>query len=230
MHHRITHLLSGLVLAPLFFGCAVTSSSTSQRTPAPRSSPPALHAIDRSRPIESLIDPVNGVNQGVITGVHLRGDAPASLTMRLANLCEHTYITAKAAREMGATYVGEVTLEPWDSPASAVRSSPGGAPQVVPSPALAPDASRWNEARAVAITGANPTGQRRFTIVRIDQVDLGVGPPFGPVDALVLDDANASFGLLGRSWLAHHDGADGFIIAPDRLYWGRLRLTDGTSP
>ena len=54
--------------------------------------------------------------------------------------------------------------------------------------------------------GMNPGCQRVFDVVRIDVVHLGVGPAFGPVRALVLDDANSSFGLIGSDWSSFRCG------------------------
>lgn len=145
--------------------------------------------------------------------------------MRIANLCEHTYITARAAREMGAVVVGVVELDPWDATPEAGSV---GADGTVPRPSAEPG-GKWNEDRAVAITGANPKRQRRFEVVRIPRVDLGVGPAFGPVEALVLSDDNSTFGLLGRSWLRHRVGNMSYSIFPDGLYWVE-RLAGTSAP
>ena len=48
--------------------------------------------------------------------------------------------------------------------------------------------------------GMNQTEQTKFRVVRIDQVSLGIGPAIGPVFALVNDDENSDFGLLGSDW------------------------------
>ncbi len=71
--------------------------------------------------------------------------------------------------------------------------------------------------------GMNQTHQHRFKIVRIDNVALGVGPKFGPVNALVLDDQNSEFGLLGMDWIQQVRGQKGeglwFVAAEGALYF-----------
>ena len=57
--------------------------------------------------------------------------------------------------------------------------------------------------------GMNQTDQHIFKIVRIDQVDLGIGLTFGPINALVLDDNNSEFGVLGRDWTQQVKGTHG---------------------
>ena len=57
--------------------------------------------------------------------------------------------------------------------------------------------------------GMNQTRQTKFDLVRIDKVDLGIGKPFGPANALVLDDENSDFGLLGRTWSKKVRGKQG---------------------
>ncbi|MEZ6093867.1 MAG: M56 family metallopeptidase [Pirellulaceae bacterium] len=57
--------------------------------------------------------------------------------------------------------------------------------------------------------GMNQSKQRKFRVVRIEKVALGVGPAIGPVNALVLDDANSDFGLLGMDWIQQVTGEQG---------------------
>ena len=40
--------------------------------------------------------------------------------------------------------------------------------------------------------GVNKSKQHLFKIVRIEIVDIGIGKPFGPINALVIDDDNTS--------------------------------------
>ena len=57
--------------------------------------------------------------------------------------------------------------------------------------------------------GMNQIRQHVFKVVRIEKVDLGIGPTFGPINALVLDDRNSDFGLLSRDWFQGPQGENG---------------------
>ena len=48
--------------------------------------------------------------------------------------------------------------------------------------------------------GMNKTKQHKFKVVRIEKVNLGFGLPFGPINALVSNDENSEFGVLGGDW------------------------------
>ncbi len=61
----------------------------------------------------------------------------------------------------------------------------------------------------LAFYGVNKSGQKKFKVVRIPGVDLGIGPAFGPVNALVLNDENSDFGVLGRDWARIPRGKNG---------------------
>ncbi len=81
----------------------------------------------------------------------------------------------------------------------------------------------------LAFYGQNRNGQTKFRIVRIDKVDLGLGPAFGPVNALVLDDANSEFGVLGSNWARIPRGKDGegFVAsAVDGFHFLALKKLD----
>lgn len=73
----------------------------------------------------------------------------------------------------------------------------------------------------LAFYGVNRTGQRKFRVVRIEKVDLGLGPSFGPVNALVLDDANSDIGVLGSNWARIPRGPKGesFVHAAVDGFW-----------
>ncbi len=73
----------------------------------------------------------------------------------------------------------------------------------------------------LAFYGVNQTHQTKFRVVRIDRVDLGLGPRFGPVNALVLDDANTSLGVLGSNWARIPRGPKGesFVHAAVDGFW-----------
>ena len=64
----------------------------------------------------------------------------------------------------------------------------------------------------LAFYGVNKSKQHAFKVVRIAGVDLGIGLRFGPVNALVLDDENSDFGVLGSDWAAHVRGDKGEIL------------------
>lgn len=78
----------------------------------------------------------------------------------------------------------------------------------------------------LAFYNMNASQQHRFKVVRIESVDLGLGPVFGPVHALVSDDINSDFGVLGRDWTRCLRGPNGetFIAsAIDGFYYGRIQ-------
>ncbi len=58
----------------------------------------------------------------------------------------------------------------------------------------------------------NQKQQRKFRVVRIDKVSLGIGPAFGPINALVLDDENSDFGVLGNDWVQQVRGQQGEVL------------------
>lgn len=58
----------------------------------------------------------------------------------------------------------------------------------------------------------NQHQQHKFRVVRIDKVSLGIGPAFGPINALVLDDQNSDFGVLGDDWVRQVRGKQGEVL------------------
>jgi beta-lactamase regulating signal transducer with metallopeptidase domain len=73
----------------------------------------------------------------------------------------------------------------------------------------------------LAFYGVNQKKQTKFRVVRIEQVNLGLGPRFGPVNALVLDDANTSLGVLGSNWARIPRGPKGetFVHSAVDGFW-----------
>ena len=67
----------------------------------------------------------------------------------------------------------------------------------------------FNMADHLKTYGMNQIGQQEFEMVEIDLGDLGIGPKFGPLKALVLDDRNSDFGVLGRDWASKVKGKNG---------------------
>jgi hypothetical protein len=128
------------------------------------------------------LDPRTGLEQRVLPAVELGAARAAKLDMKWSNFT-YSFVPASTARALGA-----LALETLDL---GVRA-----------PAV--------PAELELMHGMNPGGQRVFDVVRIDVVDLGVGPTFGPVRALVLDDANSSFGLIGHDWASFRSGTKVF--------------------
>ena len=81
----------------------------------------------------------------------------------------------------------------------------------------------------LAFYGVNQKRQTKFRVVRIEQVNLGLGPRFGPVNALVLDDANTSLGVLGSNWARIPRGPEGETLvhsAVDGFWFMKLPRED----
>ncbi len=128
-------------------------------------------------------DPRTGLDQRLLPGVELGAARPVTLDMKWSSTFAYSFVPASVARAMGAQTIETVDLG-----------------------ALAPAVP----AELEVTHGMNPSFQRVFEVVRIDIVDLGVGPTFGPVRALVLDDANSSFGLIGSDWSSFQCEKHGF--------------------
>ncbi|GMU83442.1 MAG: hypothetical protein AMXMBFR47_33120 [Planctomycetota bacterium] len=151
-----------------------------------------------------IVDAVTGSRRHVLDGVELRAGRTATLQMMLSTVVPHTFIPARIADALDAEDLGEVDLSRRE-----VRN----------------EGDVDEPAHLGAIYGVNRTGQTRYRRIRIARVNLGVGPAFGPVEALVLDDANASIGVVGRDWLALREGDKGFILAATgEVYFAPLRL------
>lgn len=106
-------------------------------------------------------------------------------------------------------------------------SGPAGERQIVPyaDPIRIPD--------HLAFYGINRRQQTKFRVVRIERVDLGLGPHFGPVNALVLDDENTALGVLGSNWARQPRGPKGesFVhSAVDGFWFMALPQESQTAP
>lgn len=169
----------------------------------------------------------------------------ATVPMKYSNLFNYTFIPAKIAKELGAVELGEIDfgdsppqLDTMGQTALDIKidqltgelqipkqeaavpsqnivtvnelGEPAGNRTIVP---YAEDAV-WIPGH-LAFYGVNPTEQKKFRVVRIEKVDLSLGPEFGPVNALVLDDANSGFGVLGNNWARIPRGpqGEGFVAA-----------------
>lgn len=150
------------------------------------------------------MDSVGGCEHMVLAGVFLSARDDRRLDMMTSTVLKYTYIPRQIANALGAVPVGEIELN-----AESTR---------LPGQIDEPEHLR-------AIYCMNKTGQRRFPVVRIERFDLGVGPAFGPVEALVLDDANTAIGVIGRDWLFQQVGGKTFILSAgdDTVYFGELR-------
>lgn len=146
----------------------------------------------------------------------------SSLAMMYSNVLGYTFIPEKVARELNATELG--TIDFGDSaPARANRSGQQWNGLKAAAPAPKADSKKTIHVHDVTepvgdqtvvpyenetiwvpghlgFYGMNQVKQHVFKIVRIDSVDLGIGPAFGPVNALVLNNANSDFGVLGSDW------------------------------
>ncbi|MBL8890116.1 MAG: M48 family metalloprotease [Planctomycetaceae bacterium] len=190
---------------------------------------------------EIHVDAVTGESHSVLPSVRLSGPTgqQATLAMKYSNLLNYTFVPAKVAQEIGAIDLGEIDFgpsPPQQSDGVQVELDPSnresGSQQLV---AIAPaqETVAVNElhepagnrkivpysADAVwipehlAFYGLNRTKQKKFRVVRIANVNLSLGPEFGPVNALVLDDANSALGVLGVDWtrLPRGPQGEGFV-------------------
>lgn len=150
------------------------------------------------------MDSVGGCEHMVLSAVLLRARDDRRLDMMTSTVLKHTYIPRHIATALGALPVGEIELS--------------AEPPLLPGQIDEPEHLR-------AVYCMNKTGQRRFPVVRIERFDLGVGPSFGPVEALVLDDANSAIGVIGRDWLFQQLEGKTFILSAgdDTVYFGELR-------
>ena len=150
-------------------------------------------------------DPISGIERPVLDGVELSGQGVTILAMMTSTVLRHSYIPENIATALGAEDLGEVELAAINQPSAGKIDEP---------------------AHLAAVYGLNRTQQRKFRKVRIQRVDLGVGPAFGPVEALVSDDGNGSIGVIGREWLSHREGNKGFILAATgQVYFGELKTS-----
>lgn len=170
-------------------------------------------------------DPVGGCEHWVLTDVELRAARSQRLDVMCSTVLWHTYVPARMAAALGADDLGEVELpEPRQRAGMNFQLVPGAAgPELHAADVRAEEVAIDEPAHLRDIYCVNKTSQRRFRRVRIERFDLGVGPAFGPVEALVLDDANTAIGVLGRRWLGQrHEGRGfAFYAAENAVYFGR---------
>lgn len=171
-----------------------------------------------------------------------RGGRSLQLDMKYSNLMNYSFVPASVAESLGAVDLGEIDFGERPVPAGSQPQFQLPAGILFPAPPVPENATRQSsptevpQARFVdaatgdgpivpypsdaiwipdhlALYGINANGQRTFRVVRIERVDLGLGPPLGPVHALVLDDRNTALGVLGSDWARQLKGerGEGFV-------------------
>ncbi len=158
------------------------------------------------------------------------------LDMMYSNVLEYTFLPSNVAKKLGAVELGEIDfgdkpppaphpfqmiIGPRTNAADTKHQTPIVAPNVHTvtvreltkpvdkSVTVVPYIDDTWVPDHLAFYGMNKTQQHVFKIVRIDRVALGVGPEFGPVNALVLNDENSEFGVLGHDWAQMPRGPHG---------------------
>lgn len=157
----------------------------------------------------------------------------AKVDMMYSNVMPYTFIPARIAKELGAVELGELDFGEKAPPQARrmqkmydplkdapKKNDPAQIAKTITVDELtAPVAAGvrivpykgqaiWVPAH-LGFYGMNQTKQHQFKIVRLQNVDVGIGPSFGPVNALVLDDENSDFGVLGRNWTKRVRGRKG---------------------
>lgn len=185
--------------------------------PAKPAPPAASQAADypRKKCEVRKLDPKGGTERHVLEGVVLTARTTQRLDMMYSSVVGYSFVPESTAQALGAETVGEIDLAPPAPPPLTLIGISASQP-ALPPPPNDPAASTVTidvPAHLRVIYGMNRTGQTKFRVVRIERVDLGVGPPLGPVTALVLDDANSAFGVIGGEWLRQPQGPAGFVHA-----------------
>lgn len=170
------------------------------------------------------------VKRGRATG--LAAPRRASVDMMYSNVLRYSFIPQRIVKQLNAPVLGEIdfgekppqTARPFQSAYIAENEAAENSP---PQPKAQPryvstvhqptqdqpilpyrDDTIWAPGH-LASYGMNRTNQTVFAVVRLTHVDLGVGPAFGPINALVLNDENSAFGVIGRDWAQQPRGPDG---------------------
>ena len=182
-------------------------------------------------------DSKTGIEQRVFGDIKLttRSDGKTNevgLELKYSNVIPYTFIPARIATKLNAVKLGEMDFEKFKG---AKRpndvtwtiypndfSNPTGFIQdgvqhyfldylndPVDAPIVPYFEDQFYAPDHLGFYGMNQTGQTKFDVVRIDEVDLGIGKKFGLVRALVLNDENSEFGLLGNRWARMVQGKRG---------------------
>lgn len=178
-----------------------------------------------------------GQTHHVLAGIGLTaaGQREVRNDMMYSNVMNYSFIPESVAKELGAVELGVIDFgdEPPVSQPPLVKLNELVPPPPLPDPKAVPQPAPVNVfvdeltepagdrkivpyadqpihvPEHLAFYGMNRTGQKKFRVVRIEKVNLGLGPEFGPVNALVLDDANSTIGVLGSNWASVPRGRKG---------------------
>ena len=244
-------MISILALGMLLGGMLLTTSAATNLQdgtdqPGDASEPHSSVAVDGTvnTKLQEITqrDSHTGINQRVFEGIELtcgvaESQRQTSLAMKYTNVISYSFIPASVAKQLQAEELGTVRFEEtkaglWSSILSEQSDVVGDDIKFVDINAatqpLAENEQFFADSTGVfvpghlATYGMNSTDQREFKVVRIERVALGIGKPFGPVNALVLDDDNSDFGLLGTNWQRQVQGENGerlvFQAADSTLY------------
>jgi beta-lactamase regulating signal transducer with metallopeptidase domain len=197
------------------------------------------------QPEVDRINERTGQTHHVLAGIRMTaaGKQEVRNDMMYSSVMNYTFIPASIVKELGAEELGEIdfgdppaqTLAPMVPLSNLVPLPPGASssdnkkdsPQVefvyvdqLTGPAgekkIVPyEGQVIHIPDHLAFYGVNRTGQKKFRVVRIEKVNLGLGPEFGPVNALVLDDDNSTIGVLGSNWarVPHGPKGESFVHA-----------------
>ncbi|MDB4778061.1 M48 family metalloprotease [bacterium] len=176
-------------------------------------------------------DSKTGIEKYVVSDIKLSaGNEQVEAEMIYSNVLMYSFIPSHIAEKLGAVEVGEIE---FNKPAeldglfpqllTADQSTSEALEQITVNELIEANSKvkvvpydndpTWAPGHLGGY-GMNKIDQRVFKIVRIDKVDLGIGLKFGPINALVLDDQNSDFGVLGRDWAQQVRGSQG-----ETLWW-----------
>jgi beta-lactamase regulating signal transducer with metallopeptidase domain len=244
-------VISILAIGFLLGGLSLSASSAFSLTPIELVTEPESAETETPQNSKQEItkrDSQTGLDQQVFDGIELAcGDESAQqrtqLSLKYSSVLPYSFVPDRVAKRLQAQELGRIRFEP-PTPSSQTLIladqliEPPGDDRMLVDLNLATRPLKENERfapydndpvfapRHLATYGMNGNQQREFRVVRIDRVALGIGKSFGPVNALVLDDENSDFGLLGSHWLKQVRGENGeqlvFNAADSTLYLGNL--------
>ena len=166
-------------------------------------------------------DSRTGLKRPVLTDVTLQTKTTQKCDMMYSSVVSYSFLPARVAKALKAKEVGEVDFDKIKA-AHTKKAAPDLLSITVPQPQLE-EHFIDNPEHIRVIYGMNKTNQRKFKVVRIEKVNLGAGPDFGPVEALVSNDENSDFGIIGSDWLVkayNKKTNQGFLYsAYDLLYY-----------
>lgn len=228
--NRPAGVVTLLAIALLFVGFTVSSARATDGAVEPPVDKPQLVAAlmgessepddeedekESDKPIYAMRmsevrrkDPKTGIEKAIFPGIRMmaQGDLQVSQEMIYANLFNYSFISERVAKELGAEVLGEVDFGET-APTKAEKHGPKvdlhvhQVTEPVGDRVVRPYATDqiWIPGH-LGFYGMNKTKQHIFKIVRLAKVDIGIGPPLRNVNALILNDENSTFGVLGRNW------------------------------